>query len=133
MRIGVVGISESITPPVFFNEFHQETIEWETEWDYRMRKEVFFSYMTASAYHVIWKEVENHIFRHNWIFRHTCIYKQPTLRKQWNYNMLSKYYTVILDTLVGSFLNVLFLLFAKILSGLHEKTRRKYLVTAKGT
>ena len=46
---------------------------------------------------------------------------------------LSKYYIVISDTLVGSFLDVLYLLPAVILSGLHEKTRRKDLVTAKST
>ena len=43
--------------------------------------------MAASAYHVIWTEVENHIFKHNWIFRHLCIYKQPTLTKLWNFNI----------------------------------------------
>ena len=37
--------------------------------------------MTASAYHVISKEVENHIFKHNWIFRHLCMYNQPTFDK----------------------------------------------------
>ena len=45
---------------------------------------------------------------------------------------LSKYYIVISDTLVGSFLDVLFLLLAVILSEFHEKARRKDLVTAKG-
>ena len=30
--------------------------------------------MAASVYHVISKEVENHIFGHNWSFRHTCMY-----------------------------------------------------------
>ena len=28
--------------------------------------------MTASAYHVVSKEVKNPILRHNWIFIHTC-------------------------------------------------------------
>ena len=32
--------------------------------------------MTASAYHVISKEVENRIFKHSYIFKHTCMYKQ---------------------------------------------------------
>ena len=50
-----------------------ETTEWE--------KIRFFTYMVPSSYHVISKEVENHIFRHNWIFRHMCMYKQPTLTK----------------------------------------------------
>ena len=44
-----------------------------------MKEKKIFVYMAASAYHVISKEVENHIFRHNWIFRRTCMYKQPTL------------------------------------------------------
>ena len=52
-----------------------------------MRKKFFFTYMAASPYHVISKEVENQIFRYNWIFRHTHVYKQPTLTKQWNYNI----------------------------------------------
>ena len=55
--------------------------------------------MTASAYHVISKEVKNHIFRHNWIFRDTRMYKQPILKKQWNYNILCKYYIVISNLL----------------------------------
>ena len=46
----------------------------------------FFAYMAALAYHVILKEVEQHIFKNNWIFRHSCIYKQPTLTKKWNFN-----------------------------------------------
>ena len=45
--------------------------------------------------------------------------------------MLCKYDIVISDTLVGSFLDALFLLLTVILSELHEKPRRKYLVTAK--
>ena len=40
--------------------------------------------MAPSSSHVILKEVEKHIFKHNLIFRHTCMYKQPTLTKQWN-------------------------------------------------
>ena len=48
--------------------------------------------MAASVYHVISKEVENHIFGHNWSFRHTCMYKQPTLTKQWNYNIFVQIY-----------------------------------------
>ena len=38
------------------------------------RKEDFFVYMAASAYHVISKDVENRIFRKNCIFRRTCMY-----------------------------------------------------------
>ena len=49
--------------------------------------------MTALAYHIESKEVENHIFRHNWIFRHKCIYKQPPLTKQWDYNIFVQIYS----------------------------------------
>ena len=81
--------------------------------------------MAASAYHVISKEVENHIFRPNLIFRHTCMYKQPTLRKYTGILIfLCKYYIDISETLVGSFLELLFLLLAAVLSELHEKPRR---------
>ena len=45
------------TSPVSFTKLHQETIEWEGK--------IFFAYMTASAYHVISTEVENHIFKHD--------------------------------------------------------------------
>ena len=95
--------------------------------------------MAASPYHGISKEVKNHIFRQNWIFRHMyhmCMYKQPTLTIQWNYNFfLCKYdiVTVISDTLVDSFLGLLFLLLAVILSELLEKPRRKEWVKEKST
>ena len=46
---------------------------------------MFFAYMAASSYHVISKEVENHIFKHNLMFRDTCMYKQPTLTKYFRY------------------------------------------------
>ena len=74
--------------------------------------------MTASTYHVISKEEENHIFSHNWIFRDTCIYKQPTLTKKWNYifvQILCSYFQLFTsDTLLGYFLDVHFLLLAVI-------------------
>ena len=41
----------------------------------REKKKDFLYYMAASAYHVISKEVENHVFKHNRIFRHTFIKK----------------------------------------------------------
>ena len=44
---------------------------------------------------------------------------------------MCKYDVVISDTLVGSFMDALFLLLAIILSGLHEKPRRKDSVTEK--
>ena len=37
--------------------------------------------MAVSEYHVIPKEVENRIFRHNSIFRHTGMYKQLIFTK----------------------------------------------------
>ena len=46
---------------------------------------------------------------------------------------LCKYYIVISDTLVGTFLDVLFFLLAVILSELHEKSKRKDWVTEKST
>ena len=89
--------------------------------------------MAASSYHVISKEVENHIFRHNWIFRHISMYKQPTLTKYGNYIFSCKYDIVISDIPVGSFLDVLFFLPTVILSELHERPRRKDWVTEKST
>ena len=67
--------------------------------------------MAASSYRVISKEVENQIFRDNGIFRQTCFYKQSTLTKQSSgiVTFLCKYDIVISDTLVGFFLDVLFL------------------------
>ena len=56
--------------------------------------------MAASAYHVIWKKVENHIVVHSWIFR----------QSSGIIIFLSKYYIVILNKLVVSFLDVLFFL-----------------------
>ena len=54
------------------------------------------------------------------------MYKQLTLTKQWKYNifvqMLYGYFQLaISDTLVGSFLDVLFLLFTIMLSDFHKK------------
>ena len=46
----------------------------------REKRRVFL-YMAASAYHVISKEVENCVFRHNHIFRRTFMYKQPILTR----------------------------------------------------
>ena len=81
--------------------------------------------MAASACHVISTEVENHIFKHNYIFRYLRIYKQPTLTTVESMIFLCKYFLVISDTQVDSFLDVLFLLLAVILPELHEKPRRK--------
>ena len=77
--------------------------------------------MAALAYHVISKEVKNNILIHNWIFRHTCCINNPHWQISGIIIFLCKYYIVISDTLVGSFLDVLFLLLAVILSEFHEK------------
>ena len=116
----------SITSPVIFTKLHQENTEWE--------KRRFFGYMAASAYHVISKEVENQILRHNWFLdTHVCM-NNPHWKSSRIIILLYKYYVVISDTLVGSFLAVLFLLLAVILSELYEKPRRyKDWVTEKST
>ena len=116
----------SNTSPVLFTKFHWETIEWE--------KRRFFAYMAASAYHVTSKEVKNHIMIHNWIFRHTCCINKPHWQISGIIIFLCKHYIVTSDTLVCSFLDVLFLLLNVILSGLHEKSRsNKDWVTKKRT
>ena len=89
--------------------------------------------MVASAFHVTWKKEENHISGHNWIFKHAYMYKNAHWQSSGFMIFLSKYYIVTLNTVVGSFLGVLFLLLAVILLELHEKPRRKDLVTTKST
>ena len=64
--------------------------------------------MAASVYHVISKEVESHIFRGN--CSGIIIF-------------LCNYYINTSDVLVDSFLDVLFLLLAVVLSELHKKPR----------
>ena len=87
------------------------------------KKEDFFAYMTASAYHVISKEVENCIFRQKeFLSTHVCT-KNPHWQRSGTI-IFCKYFIVILDTLRGSFLDVLFLLLAVILSEFYEKPRR---------
>ena len=99
-----------------------------------MRDKKFFSYLAASAYRVISKEVKNHILRHNWIFRHTCCINNTHWQSGEIKIFLCKYYIALSDTLVGSFLDVLFLLLAVILSRFLEKPRRnKDWVTEKST
>ena len=91
-------------------------------------------YLAASAYHIISKEVKNHNLRRNWIFRQTCFINNPHWQSGVIIIFLCKYYIAISDALVGSFLDVLFLLLAVILSGFLEKPRRnKDLVTEKTT
>ena len=63
---------------------------------------------------------------------HVCL-NNPHLQSSGIIIFLSEYYIGISGKLVGSFLNVLFLLLPVILSELHEKPRRKDLVTANST
>ena len=112
------------TSPVSFTKLPQETIEWEGK--------IFFPYMAASAYHVISTKVENHIFKHDWIFRHAFL-NNPLWQCSGILIFLCKYYIVVSDTLIGSSLDVLFLLLDVILSELIEKPRRKDWVTEKST
>ena len=99
-------IEQQINHGAISNVYHLpcvtiETIEWE--------KRRFFVYMmTASAYHVISKEVENRIFRHNRTFRHTFMYQQPTLTSSGIITFLCKYYIVISDTLISSWMSFFF-------------------------
>ena len=79
--------------------------------------------MAASAYHILSKEAENNIVRHNWVFRHACCTNNLHWESSGIIMFLCKY-IVTLDTLVDCFLDVLFLLLVIILSGLHEKPRR---------
>ena len=97
------------------------------------RKEYFFAYIASSTSHVISTEVEHHIFKHDWIFRHYVFINNPHWQSSEIIILLCKYYIVISDKLAGSFLDVLFLLLAGILSELHEKPRRKDCVTEKCT
>ena len=46
-----------------------------------LKKNCIQACMTASAYRVISKGVENRVFRHNLIFKHKCMYKQSILTK----------------------------------------------------
>ena len=111
------------TPFIFVTlcQFHKE-------------KRRFFAYMAVSAYQVISREVINHIMICNWIFRHTCCIPNPHLQISGIIISSGKHYILISDTLVGSFLDVLFLLLAVILLGLHEKPRKnKDWVTEKST
>ena len=60
----------------------------------------------------------------NWIFRHTCCINNSHWQSSGIIIFLCKCCIVISDTLLSSFLDVFFLLFAAILLGLHEKPRR---------
>ena len=81
--------------------------------------------MAASAYHIIPTEIKKYILIQNWIFRYTCCINNTHWQIIGIIIFWCKHYLVILDTLVGSFSDVLFLLLAVILSGLDEKPKRK--------
>ena len=82
--------------------------------------------MAASAYHVISKEVENHIIRDTIEFLDTHASTNNSHRQSCGITiLLDKYNISISDTFVGSFLDVLFLLLALILSEFNEKLRKK--------
>ena len=70
------------------------------------------------------KEVENHIFRYNCIFDTHEFFDNPHWEISGIKTLLFKYYSDISHALVGSFLNMLFLLLALILTELHEKLRK---------
>ena len=81
--------------------------------------------MAASAYHIIPTEIKKYILIQNWIFRYTCCINNTHWQIIGIIIFWCNHYIVILDTLVGSFSDVLFLLLAVILSGLDEKPKRK--------
>ena len=87
------------------------------------RKEYFFVYGYFSE-EGISKELKNHNLRHNWIFRHTCCINNTNWQSSRIIIFFCKYYIFISDILVGSFLDMLFLMLAVILSGFHDKSRR---------
>ena len=89
--------------------------------------------MAASAYLVISTEVENHIFKPIDFLDTSAFINNQHWQSGGILIFLCKYCIVISDTLVGSFLDVHFLLFAVTLSKLHEKPRRKDWVTEKST
>ena len=100
----------SITSPVLFTKSNKLWNLW---------KRRFSVYMTASL-SVIWKEVENCIFRHNYIFRHTLMYKHPILTEQWmsylmtysinNLGLPSRHRTGLLDVSWTSYVRLIYVL-----------------------
>ena len=80
---------------------HQTSIR-----NYRTRKK------EALACHVISWEVKNDTFRRNWIFRHSFCINNPHWQSGGIKIFLYKFFIVISDKLVCTFLDVLFLLLA---------------------
>ena len=89
--------------------------------------------MTDLAYHVISTEVENHIFKTIEFLDTSAFINNPRWQRSGILIFLCKYSIVNSDTLVGSFLDVHFLLLAVILSELHEKPKKKDWVTEEST
>ena len=99
------------------------------EWE----EKKFVVYMAVSVHHVILKEVEDPSLNTiTFLDRHVCINK-PYWQSSGIIVFLWKYHIVISDTLIGSFLDVLFLLLVVIFLELHGKPRRKVWVTEKST
>ena len=90
--------------------------------------------MATSAYYVTKKEVEiRSLDTMKFLDTHVCI-NNPHWESSGIIIFLCKYSIVISDTLVGFFLDVLFLLLAVMLSELYEKPRsNKDWVTEKST
>ena len=89
--------------------------------------------MAAWACHVMSTEVENHVFKTIEFLDTSAFINKPHWQSSGILIFLRKYYVVISDTQVGSFLDVLFLLLVVILSKLYEEPRRKDWVTEKST
>ena len=81
--------------------------------------------MAASVYHVISTEVENHILKPIEFLDTSTFLNNQHQQSSEILIFLGKYCIVISETLLGSFLDVHFLLLAVVLSELHEKPRRK--------
>ena len=87
--------------------------------------------MAISAYHVISKEVENtSLDTIEFLGTHLRI-NHPHWQSSGIIVLLCKYDIVILNTLICSFLHVLFLLLAVIFAVLYENPRRRDWVTEK--
>ena len=86
-------------------------------------KKIFFVYGCFSLSCYIKEGKKSHLEIH-WTFRHTCCINNPHWQSGGIIIFLCKYYIIMSDTLVGSFLDVLILLLTVILSVLPEKPRR---------
>ena len=83
-------------------------------------------------FHGCWRSpLQLSCFKHNLILDTYVYINNPHWQSSGIIIFLCKYYIVTSDALVGSFVDVLFLLLAVISSELHEKPRRKDWVTEK--